>query len=54
MDEDHFQVYLLMPSLYPAAEEVVHARIVIAFFVWVWPLGFYAEDVPLGEKVGEP
>ena len=26
------------PTLSP--EEVVHARNVIAFFVWVWPSGF--------------
>ena len=36
--------------IYP--EEVVHARNVIAFFVWAWPSGF-TEAVPLGELLHE-
>ena len=30
----------VMVSVSCKPEEVVHARNVIAFFVWAWPLGF--------------
>ena len=31
----------------------MHARNVMAFFVWAWPSGFVTESVPLGELLHE-